>query len=104
MRLMKVFNVQVMRKFIGGQIDSNVQFIVHIQLNQTNVCKGSCLVHNVLRFKELRQNYIVIKKQMKKKQKKNKEKMQIDTSFNHTSSNLYVIFFFTEFPEPSVQG
>lgn len=66
--------------------------------------QGSCLVHNVLRFKELRHIYIVIKEQIKKI-KKNKEKVQIDTSFHHTSSNLYVIFFFfKEFPEPSVQG
>lgn len=62
--------------------------------------QGSCLVHNVLRFKKLRHNYIVIKEQIKK----NKEKVQIDTRFNHTSSNLYMIFFFKEFPEPSVQG
>lgn len=97
---MKVFKVQGMRKFIGGQID----FILLIQLKQTSVCKGSCLVHNVLRFKELRHNYIVIKEQIKKNKKKNKEKLQIDTRFNHTSSNLYMIFFFKEFPEPSVQG
>lgn len=67
--------------------------------------QGSCLVHNVLRFKKLRHNYIVIKEQIKNS--KNKEKVQIDTSFNHTSSNLYEIFFFfffEEFPEPSVQG
>lgn len=70
MRLMKVFKVQVMRKFIGGQIDSDVSFIVHIQLNQTNVCNGSCLVHNVLRFKKLRHNYTVIKEQIKKNKKK----------------------------------
>lgn len=70
MRLMKVFKVQVMRKFIGGQIDSDVYFIVLIQLNQTSVCKGSCLVHNVLRFKKLRHNYTVIKEQIKKNKKK----------------------------------
>lgn len=56
--------------------------------------QGSCLVHNVLRFKELRHNYIVIKEQIKNS--KNKEKVQIDTSFS--------LFFFKEFPEPSVQG
>lgn len=67
---MKVFKVQVMRKFIGGQIDSDVYFIILIQLKQTSVCKGSCLVHNVLRFKKLRHNYIVIKEQIKKKFKK----------------------------------
>lgn len=60
--------------------------------------QGSCLVHNVLRFKELRHNYIVIKEQITKKINKNKEKVQIDTSFHHTSSNLYVIFFLKNFP------